>query len=135
MIELTYPGLFATDSTATSLYYVNGEKINALIVSAKKSLGEMGKLIFTNVEDHIPSSEVCPTTDGGMGIDMPYNALMNDTTISKPIAIDNDNKRPGKRVSLAEAYEQVGRIYENAEVQRQVLREQEARLFFGLLGD
>ena len=133
MAELTYPSMFAADSTATSRHYINGEKINALIVSAKKNLEEMGRLILTNAEDRIPSPEVWPTADSRMGIDMPYNALMNDTTTSKPIAINNSTKHPGKKISLREAYEQVGRIYENAEAQRQVLREQEVRSFLGLI--
>ncbi|MCK5862783.1 MAG: hypothetical protein KAH38_09875 [Candidatus Hydrogenedentes bacterium] len=138
MVELTYPNTVAANSTATSLPSVNGEKINAFILDTTKKLGEMAKSLsdtFTNSEDCVPSPEVWSESDSGLGIDMSYNISTNVSTISKPVAIDNSNKHPGKRISLAEAYEKAGHLYEKAEAKRQVLREQEARLFFGLLED
>lgn len=40
-------------------------------------------------------------------------------------------RKPGRRVSLREAWEQVGRMFEEAEARRQKSREIEAREFFG----
>lgn len=137
MVELTYPSMFTTDSTGTCFPYADGEKINALIRCAARPLEMLVKSashIFTNSEERNPSPDLWLKTNS-VGIDMPYNALMNVTTTSMPIVINNGKKHPGKRISLSEAYEQAGHIYENAEAKRQVQREQEARLFFGLLGD
>lgn len=137
MMELTYPRISFGNSTETDLSFPNGEKINALIRCTTSPLEMLVKSvshIFTNSEERNPSPDLWPKKNR-VGTDMPYDALMNVTATSIPMIIDNGEKHPGKRISLSEAYEQAGHIYENAEAKRQVLREQEARLFLGLLGD
>ena len=130
--------MFATNSTGTYIPSSVFEKINACIWPAKRNLEKMVEP-FTHIvnsrEEYMPSPNVWKKTDSRLGIDMSYNTLMNVNTASTSMAVNNVKKHPGRQISLSEAYEKAGRVYENAEAQRQVLREQEARLFFGLLGD
>jgi len=63
--------------------------------------------------------------------------LVEVTTLTHPSKCTEwaSPTKPGRRISLREAWEQAGRVFEEAEARRQKSREIEAREFFGSPND